>query len=334
MKIFGKQTFNLIMVGVTNVLILSSCAPSVSWKQSLQAAQKYHSDGDYKNALKFYYLANGEMDKARADKAIQLDTLSKMIALEKKQNNQEAVEKLSEKAIPMADLSYGPTNLKLIPFLADLRDAVSRHPDRDKSAALLERIISIQEVNSGSDSIQLMWYLEDYAKSTSPTCGDRFDPNKLRHLVALREKHFGANNKDTIRDKLVLADVLGQSKESQKEAEKLYLECINAAQTQGKNALVANCSLRYARFLRREKRIDDALPYLKEAYAISGPGLHYSSLLGPEIADLLGEALETDGKRQEAKQVYSSILAYMNKQNLGQHPMYSGFSEKLEHLKN
>lgn len=330
MRFFPKKSCSLIVTFVFTAL-LCSCSTTTKWKQPLEMAQKYQQAGDSKNAIKYYYSSLEEMEKARADKLAQIAVLGKLIALEKKENNHVSVEKLCDKVIPMAELAYGPDSLNLIPFLAEMRDAVSRHADRDKAGALLDRIISIQEKNSGPDSVQLMWFLEDYAKSTSPTCGDRFDLGKLRHLVALRAKHFGATNKDTIRDKLILADVLSQKAESEKEAEQLYRECIKATQLTGEKSLQANSSLRYSRFLRRSKRLEDALPFLEEAYSISGPGKTYSPLFGPEIADLLGEALETKGKRKEAKELYETMIAHLNKQ-AGTHPLLSDFSDRLSNL--
>lgn len=297
----------------------------------MESAQKFQANGDRKNAIKNYYLVIDEMEKARADKSAELPILAKLIDLERKENNYAAVEKLCEKSIPMADLAYGPSSLSVIPFLSEYRDAVSRHANREKSAALLDRMISIQEKNTGSNSVQLMWYLEEYAKSTSPTCGDRFDVNKLRQLVALRQKNFGANNKDTIRDKLVLADVLGQSKATEKEAEPIYLECIKSARTQEQVSLISNSILRYSRFLRRSKRETEALPYLEEAYKISGPGKYYSALMGPDIAEMLGEALEAKGKKEDAKKIYSAMIAQL-KSSMGVHPMLAEFTQRYADL--
>lgn len=339
LKGFSPARFSSFIVASTvalagaSVFLLGSCTATQRWKEPLALAEKYKTAGDNKNAIKNYRLAIEEMEKAHADKSTEVEALEKLIALEKREHNYEEIQKLCQKAIPMADLAYGPNSLKLIPLLAEARDASSKHADREKSAALLERIISIQEKNSGSNSVQLMWYLEDYAKSTSPTCGDKFDVQKLRHLVALREKHFGPTNTDTIKDKLILADVLGQNSTTLKEADPIYLDCIKSARTQGQPNLVSNCLLRYARFMRRSKRQTEALPYLQEAYAISGPGKHYNTLMGPDIADMLGEALEAKGKTKEARQVYSAMIAQLSNQSLGTHPMLSEFSERYASLK-
>ena len=320
------------LVGLFLVLLLTSCASSEKWKPTLEKADALSKAGERASAIKYYYQGLGEMEQARASKDAQLTVLGKLIALEHKDNNAQAMQKLCQKALPMADITYGPDSLKLLPFLAEARDAHSRLSEREKAAAMLDRIISIQEKNSGSDSAQLMWFLEDYAKSTSPTCGDRFDVSKLRHLLRLRAKYSGESNPDSIRDKLVLADVLGQQEASQKEAEQLYLECIKSAKAPGTPpGLMSNCILRYARFMRITKRPADALPLLQVAYAASGPGGNYSRLMGPDIADLLGDALEHKGKTKEAKAIYAAMVAQLSNEKT--HPMYAEFFERYESLK-
>lgn len=309
-------------------VLLNSCAND-SWKVSVEAAEKFKKSGDIEQSIKHYALAINEMERAHADKDAELQVLAELISLQTKAQKYKEASVNVDKAISLAELSYGPNDYRLMPFLTQARVLSSRLSDRPRGSALLERMISLEEKKNGRDSIQMMWILDEYARSTSPSCGDMFDKTKLKQLVLLREKFSSDKELETLQDKFILADVLAQTNEKD-EAEKLYLASIESARA-NVPGILANGLVRYSRFLIKNGREKEAIPLLREAYLMAGPGPHYNPLLGPEIADELGGILENEGKKQEAATVYSAIIAKLN-ESMGTHPMLETFSNRYKEL--
>lgn len=304
------------------VLILASCqannatkteqATSTVTTRVPQAGEPLAQNEESHDA-NWYLKKIKELKSTEADAPALLSMYDKLVPeLVKTGKKTEAVEYASI-AVSIAERHFGPDNVHVIPQIIILQKAAASIPERKIVSQCIDRTIDLQSKASGKDSLPVMWLLDSYARSKSQACGDEIDPEKLKWLVRLREKFSSPGEVETIRDKNILANSLchkGQFKESFK----IYDDCVDSCR-KSKPGLLSEILLGYSRALLKGKKGDKAIPLLKEAYELSGPeSPKYSSILAPEIAHELGNALTERKRGNEAKKIYQQMADTLKKE--------------------
>ncbi|MBX9686900.1 MAG: hypothetical protein K2X27_09375 [Candidatus Obscuribacterales bacterium] len=288
------------------IQVLCSCQASDLWHETLKQAEQEQSKGLNKEALNSYLLAVKQMQSHDALQKEQIATLNKCVLLLLQEKKVELADKYAQQALALAERSFGPDNIDCMPQWVLQRKVCQAIPDRNRAAACLDHMIEIQEKRTG-DSPPLMWLLDEYARGKSQSCGDSFDPDKLRKLVQLREKFDGAETLDTLRARLILASALSELG-ARKEALSIFASSLKLAQAKYPG-VIPELALNYSRALKKNKEGDKALPVLKEAYALAGPGKSFNPVLGPELAAELGSLLQEQKRTKEAASIYREMTS-------------------------
>ncbi len=293
----------------TNTTPKSSTTSSVEPRQASLPARQQEEEHD----ASWYQQKIKTMKAADASATDLLPVYEQLITqLVKSGKKKEALE-YANTSVSMAERHYGPDNVHVIPQVILLQKVASSIPERQIVSQCIDKTILLQEKASGAESMPVMWLLDSYARSKSQSCGDEIDAEKLRRLVRLREKFTPKDDIETIRDKSILANCLyhkGQFTESYK----IYDDCV-AACRRSKPGMLPEVLLGYSRALVKGKKSAKAIPLLQEAFQISGPGqAKYSSILAPEIAHELGNALADQKRGAEAKKVFEQMAEKLKKE--------------------
>ena len=286
-------------------LLVSCRPPAEQWKAMQTKAEQLRKQGDTAAAIKEYKAAVKQMDETQAAPKQEIVCLNQLIVLLLQERKAAEAKDYAEKALSMAERQYGPDHINVMPQVVLVQRVAADQGDKQTVTKTLDRIIEIQQKRTGPESQPVMWLLDQYARTRSLSCGDGFDEAKLRQLVHLREKFVGLDNLETTRDRIILAAALSQKGES-KESLEIYASCMELARKKYPGLLPELC-INYAKALRKNKQNDRALPLLKEAYTLAGPGPKYNSVLAPEIATELGWQLEELKQKKEAAAVYKTM---------------------------
>ncbi len=312
------------------VLGVSSCHPSSeAWKENLEKASLAKSQKNFDSAVKLYKATVKQMEELNESAKIQIPVLNKLIVLLLEQKKNKEAFSYAEKALRYAERAYGPDHINVMPQLVLAEKAASRLHDREKADSYMNRMIELQEKESGNDSVPVMWLLDQYARSKSPSCGDKFDSEKLRHLVRLREKFAALDSLDTIQDKVILASVLSQEGKAD-EAATIFDYCVKVSREKYPGYL-PEAELQYAKALKKTKQNEKAILLLKDAYKIAGPGKRYNLVLAPDIASELGFLLASQNRNAEAALIYKEMIEKFKSSGASLDRLAS-FEQKLQDL--
>lgn len=305
---------NSILAGAVffaSVVLLSACQSSADLKSTQEQADRFRNEGKLKEAIKSYTVLIKEMDQNQGDQAKELLVMNKLSKCLLKDHQISKADSYAQRALAIAERLYGPDHANIIPQLVLLKEICEAIPDKERHQKYLTRMIDVQAKTTGEDSPPVMWLLDSYARTYSASCGAMLEPDRLRLLVRLRDKFVGPNDTETIRDRMMLADCLARSGPSAESLE-IYESCLQTARAHCK-ALLPELLLRYAKVLKIQKQNARAVPVLKEAFKLSGPGANYNPVYATETAVELGDSLQDIKQNKEAVVVYSSMLAPLKK---------------------
>lgn len=306
----SRARLNLAFLSLVSLSLLVSCRPGSDWKASQTQGDEMKKSGKNAEAIKYYKLAVKQMDESNAPPKQELVCLNQLITLLLQEKQAKDADEYAKKALSMAERQYGPDHINVMPQVVLVQKVAGDLGDRERVHKSLDRLIEIQTARTGAESQPVMWLLDQYARSRSLSCGDGFDPVKLKQLVHLREKFVGKDDLETTRDRIVLAVSLNQAGQT-KESFEIFENCMKLAREKYQGLLPELC-FHYAKALIKQKQNDKALPLLKEAYSLAGPGKKYNAVLAPEIATELGFQLEEKKLDSEAADVYKEMIARLD----------------------
>lgn len=308
------RKLSLLLVFLMLTASLVACQRQDEWKDTLAEAEKAKAKNDLKNASAQYVTAIKQMDQVHADQKQELAALNELIDVLLKSGELSQADNYAQKALSLAERIFGPDHIDVLPQVVLLRTVAEKIPDRGRMAIYLDRMIEIQQKRTGPDSVPVMWLLDEYARSKSPACGDKYDTDKLKQLLRLRQKFAPPHDINTIRVTMTYADSLAQDGKIS-EATALYESCLQDARAK-RPGLLPELLLRYGRYCIKRKNNSRAEQLLHEAYVLSGPQAGaYNLILTPEIAGEYGDVLLTNKRKKEAAEVYSAILTKLKSAN-------------------
>lgn len=303
------RLFRIFIFSSCAIFLLASCQRQDSWKDTLALAQAAMDKNDRAGAETFLVTSIKEMDSVHADQKEELNTLNKLISLQSKEKKFSAADKYAQKALSLAERVYGPDSKEVLFQVSILKAVVQEIPDKARETECLDRMIDLQAKATGWDSMPVMWLLDEYSRSKSPACGEKYDTKKLRQLLKLREKFADPDDIVTTRDRMVLADTLiidGNTAE----ALEIYEHCLKLAREKT-TGLLPEVLYRYGKVCLKLKQNEKAIGLLREAYALVGPGRVYNPIQTPDVAGEFADALASNNHKGEARKVYSFLIEKM-----------------------
>lgn len=314
---FLQRQSLLVISGAFWIFLLVSlfaCGEQDTWTSLTKKANAAEKTGDSLLAMKLYTEALTQLERAPetddAAKKEKLKTLNQLSALALDRKQLSAAQSYANSALSLAERIFGPDDINVMPHVIQQQRVFEASQNKPKASQCMMRVIDLQEKRTGPESVPVMWLLDQYARSKSLTCGDKFDPARLRQLVRLREKHASKDDLETIRDKMILATCLvnqGDGKDDQ-EAFQLYQYCLEVSRKKHPGFL-PSLVLSYARDLgKRNKDPDKSISMLQEAYLPIGPGKRFNPNLSPDLASELASLLESRNRKKEAHEIYKGIV--------------------------
>lgn len=300
------RLFRIFIFSISLAAALSACQRHGELKETSSKAQAPSPQSDRKSEEVSLLAAIKEMDASHSDQKEELKALNRLISLLSKDKNFADADKYAQKALSLAERVFGPDSKEVLSQVAILKTIVQELPDKARESAYLDRMIELQAKATGEDSLPVMWLLDEYARSKSPVCGEKYETKKLRQLIKLREKFANPDDLVTTKDRMVLADTLLIDAE-RAEAVKIYEHCLILGREK-LPGILPEVLYRYGKLCLKLKQSEKGLGYLREAYSLVGPGHIYNPIQTPEIAGEFADALLANKHMSEAAKVYEFLL--------------------------
>jgi tetratricopeptide (TPR) repeat protein len=319
-RLFRIFIFSICTVG------LLGCQRQDSAKVSLEKVPNTVLKNDRKAEETNLVTAIKKMDAEHGDQKEELKALNRLITLLSKDKNFNEADTYAQKALSLAERVYGPDSREVLSQVSVLKMVVQEVPDKARESACLDRMIDLQAKATGWDSMPVMWLLDEYARSKSPVCGEKYESKKLRQLIKLREKLASPDDVATTQDRMVLADTLILDGEKA-EALNIYDHCLKLSREK-LPGLLPDVLYRYGKICLKLKQNEKGIEYLREAYSLVGPGRTYNPIQTPELAGEFADALANNHHNAEAIKVYSFLIEKLKANGNAERVLY--FESRLK----